>query len=106
MANISRKKFQEALRALKQACRNDKLSFPLRVRAAELILAIYEVPLPESSARIKRGVKELVQEGSFDKEVRNQVRDRVAQDAEQAARAFLGRVRNAPNEEKSEHANN
>jgi hypothetical protein len=106
MAKVSRKKYQEALRALKAACRNDKLSFPLRIRAAELILAIYEVPLPESSARIKRGVKELVQEGAFDKEVRNQVRDRVAQDAEQAARAFLGRVKNAPSEEKGEHTNN
>lgn len=106
MPKVSRKKFQEALRALKAACRNDKLSFPLRVRAAELILAVYNVPLPESSARIKRTVKELVQEGSFDKEVREQVNEKTRQDAEAQARAFLGRVKNAPVEEKIEHSNN
>jgi hypothetical protein len=106
LPKVSRKRFQEALRCLKQACRHDKLSFPLRIRAAELILAIYGVPLPESAARIKRSVKELVQEGSFDKEVREQVNEKVRQDAEAQARAFLGRVKNAPIEEKVEHTNN
>jgi hypothetical protein len=99
MPKVSRKKFQEALRALKAACRNDKLTFALRVRAAELILAIYGVPLPESAARVKRTVKELVQEGSFDREVREQVNEKTRQDAEAQARAFLGRVKNAPVEE-------
>jgi hypothetical protein len=100
MPKFSRKKYQEALRCLKQACRNEKLSFPLRIRAAELIIAIYgDVKLPESSARIKRTVKELVQEGSFDREVREQVNEKTRQDAEAQARAFLGRVKNAPVEE-------
>lgn len=100
MAKPSRKKYQEALRCLKQACRNDKLSFPLRVRAAELICLIYGLPPLESSARVKRTVKELVQEGGFDREVREQVEQKVRQDAEAQAREFLGRVRNAPVEEK------
>jgi hypothetical protein len=98
LKRVSRKKFQEALRALKAACRNDKLSFTLRVRAAELILAVYDVPLPESSARVKRTVKELVQEGRFDSEVREQVNQKVRQDAEAQARAFWGRVKNVPTE--------
>jgi hypothetical protein len=101
MAKISRKKFQEALRCLKAACKNDNLTFALRVRAAELILAIYNVPLPESSARIKRTVKDLVTEGSFDKGVREQVNEKVRADAEAQARAFLGRVKDAPAEDNS-----
>jgi hypothetical protein len=88
----SRKRFQEALRALKQTCKNDRLPATLRVRAAELILAVYGVPLPESSARIKRTVKELVQEGSFDREIREQVNEKVRKDAEAEARRFLESV--------------
>jgi hypothetical protein len=99
MPKISRKKFQEALRCLKQACKADKLPFALRIRAAELILAIYQVPLPESSARVKRTVKELVQESALDRQVREQVNEKVRADAEAQARAFLGRVKNAPVEE-------
>jgi ribosomal protein L22 len=92
MARISRKKYQEALRCLKQACKNERLSFTLRIRAAELILAVYGVPLPESSARVKRTVKELVQEGSFDREIRESVNEKVRQDAEAEARRFLESV--------------
>ncbi len=96
MAKFSRKKFQEALRALKQVCKNDRLPATLRVRAAELILAVYGVPLPESSVRIKRTVRELVQEGGFDREVRNQVNERIRQDAEAEARKFLETVKAQP----------
>jgi hypothetical protein len=95
MAKISRKKFQEALKALKAACKNDHLPFTLRIRAAELILAVYGVPLPESSARIKRSVRELVQEGSLDRQIREQVNEKVRQDAEAEARRFLQSVQSA-----------
>jgi hypothetical protein len=101
MAKISRKKFQEALKALKAACKNDRLPFTLRVRAAELVLCAYNVPLPGSTYRAKRAVKELVEEGSFDRQVQEQVQEKVRQDAEAQARAFLGRVKNAPIEENS-----
>jgi hypothetical protein len=94
MAKISRKKFQEALRALKSACKNDHLPFTLRIRAAELICAIYSVHLPESSARIRRTVRELVQEGNFDRQLREQVNEKVRQDAEAEARRFLENVNN------------
>ena len=101
----SRKKVQEALKALKAACKNDRLPYSLRIRAAELICAIYDVPLPESSARIKRSVKELVHEGSFDRQVREQVQEKVRQDAEAEARRFLENVRNTQKED-SDHRNN
>lgn len=91
MAKISRKRFQEALRALKQACKNDRLPFTLRVHAAELICSIYGVPVPQAG-RIKRTVKELVEEGSFDRQVREQVNRQVQADAEREAREFLQRV--------------
>ena len=92
MAKIARKKFQEALRALKQACKNDRLPFTLRIRAAELICAIYEVPLPESSVRVKRAVREIVAEGQFDRQVREQIQEKRKQDAVASARKFLAKV--------------
>ena len=102
MGKPSRKKFQEALRALKAACRNDKLPFTLRVHAAELILAVYGVHLPENSPRIKRAVKDLVAESAFERQVREQVHQKVLEDAEDQARAFLERV----TEEKQRSDNN
>ena len=92
MGKPSRKKFQEALRALKAACKNEHLPFSLRVRAAELILAVYGVPLPESSARVKRTVRELVTEGAFDRQVQEQVQEKIRNDAEAEARRFLQSV--------------
>lgn len=89
MGKPSRKRFQEALRALKQACKNDRLPYTVRIRAAELICAIYGVPLPEFSVRTRRTVKELVQEGQFDREVKDQVQEKIKQDAEANAKRFL-----------------
>lgn len=80
------------MRCLKQACKNERLSFTLRIRAAELICLIYGLPPLESSARIKRTVKELVQEGTLDRQIREQVADKVRQDAEAQARRFLESV--------------
>ena len=88
-ARPSRKKFQEALKALKQACKSEKLPFVQRIRAAELICAIYDVPLPESSYRTKRATKELVEEGKFDAEIREQVSRKLQEDALASARRFL-----------------
>lgn len=82
MAKVARKKFQEALRALKQACKNEHLPFTLRIRAAELICAIYGVPLPESNTRTKRTVRELITENAFDRQARKQAREKVRRDAE------------------------
>ena len=95
MGKPSRKKFQEALHALKAACRNDKLPFTLRVRAAELICCIYGVPLPESSYGVKRAVKELVAEGQFDRGIREQVQEKTKQDAVASARKYLETVKGA-----------
>lgn len=93
MGKPSRKKFQEALKALKSVCRNDRLPASLRVRSAELICAIYGIPLSESAVRVKRAVRELVQEGQFDRMLREQVQEKSNADAVQAARAFLQSVK-------------
>ncbi|MFL6437722.1 MAG: hypothetical protein ACJ71Q_09095 [Terriglobales bacterium] len=93
MGKVSRKKFQEALRALKAACRNDRLPFTLRIHAAELILAVYGVHLPENTPRIKRTVKDLVTESAFDRQLGEQIRAKVIQDAEADALAFLERAK-------------
>ncbi len=94
MARFARRKYQEALKALKAACRNDKLSLTLRIRAAELICLIYGLPPLESTARVKRTVRELVQESTLDKQIRDQVNERVRRDAEAEARRFLDSVNN------------
>jgi hypothetical protein len=91
MGRPSRKKFQEALRALKAACKNDRLPFTLRVHAAELIMCAYGVELPQASGRIKKTVKQLVEESAFERKLREQVREKI-QDAETDARAFLERL--------------
>ena len=80
IVKVSRKRFQEALLALKQACKNERLPFVQRIRAAELIMAIYGVPLPESSARTKRTVKDLVAENVFDRRLRQQIREKASQE--------------------------
>ena len=94
MGKPSRKKFQEALKALKAACKNDRLPYSLRIRAAELVCAIYGIPMPESAARVKRTVRELVTEGAFDRQLREQVQEKVKKDAEAEARRFLENVQN------------
>src|SRR5205823_12004199 len=75
MGKPSRKRFQEALPALKAACKNDRLPFTLRVHAAELILAVYGVPLPDSNLRTKRAVRDLVEENAFERSLRQQVHE-------------------------------
>jgi hypothetical protein len=89
---VSRKKFQEALRALKDACRNPNLSHAMKIRSAELICLIYGLTLPEGATRInKKAVKTLVEERSFEKSlhagIRTAVQERVEQEAFEEAQA-------------------
>jgi stage III sporulation protein SpoIIIAA len=97
MGQVSRKKFQEALKALKSVCRNDKLPATLRVRGAELIMAIYGVELPNTSPRDRKTVKQLVEERQFEKTIQANVRAKVLEqtvrDAEEDAKVFLARVK-------------
>ena len=95
MGKPSRKKFQEALKALKAACKSDKIPFSLRIRAAELLCAIYGVPLPESSVRVKRAIKEIVAEGQFDRQIKEQIQQEKSAQAVASAKAFLESVRGA-----------
>jgi hypothetical protein len=78
---VSRKKYQEALRVLKSVCRDAKLPMTQRLRAAELILLVYGVPVPEggygTAKRNKQVIKTLVEERSFEKRVQQQITDNV-----------------------------
>lgn len=72
---VSRKKYQEALKVLKAACKNESLSWTQRIRAAELILCAYgEVDLPWSSKRDRRTVKELTEERAWEKKALEEIR--------------------------------
>ncbi len=82
IVKVSRKRFQEALRMLKQACKNERLPFTQRIRAAELLMAIYGIPLPESNARTRRTVKELVAENAIDRQIRQQARQKEKHNAQ------------------------
>ncbi len=66
MKTVSRKRYQEALRFLKSALRNDKLSFAQRFRAVELLTMIYGDRLPDSK-RDRKTIKELMEERSLER---------------------------------------
>lgn len=76
---VSRKKYQEALRVLKGACKNEALPWTQRIRAAELIMLIYGAIETPESKRDKRAVKELVTERAFERQANEQVRQAVTQ---------------------------
>jgi hypothetical protein len=76
---VSRKKYQEALRVLKGACRNEALPWTQRIRAAELIMLIYGAIETPESKRDRRAVKELVTERAFERQANEQVRQAVTQ---------------------------
>jgi len=74
MVKYSRKRFQEAIRACKQICKNEKLPAVTRLRSAELIYLLYGGELPGGNTkRDKRSIKDLVQERSLEKQVRTTV---------------------------------
>jgi hypothetical protein len=66
MKTVSRKRYQEALRFLKAALRNDKLSFAQRFRAVELLVIIYGDRLPDNK-RDRKTIKELMEERSLER---------------------------------------
>jgi hypothetical protein len=76
---VSRKKYQEALRVLKAACKHEALPWTQRIRAAELILMVYGVLETPESKRDKRAVKELVTERAFERAANEQIRQAVTQ---------------------------
>ncbi len=86
MVQYSRKRFQEALFACKQICRNDRLPALTRLRSAELIFLLYGGELPAGlNKRDKRSIKDLVQERSLEKQIRTAVDEQTTpKTAEQA----------------------
>ena len=74
----SRKKYQEVLRALKVAVSLKTLPWTQRLRAAELIIAVYGVaqlaPVPPMTGHSRKVVRELVEESRFDSTLKADVR--------------------------------
>lgn len=73
MKRISRRKYAEALRCLKGAIKNEKLSWAARIRCVELLLSVYGVPFPDSGRRERKAVKLMVEERSVERIIREQV---------------------------------
>jgi hypothetical protein len=87
MTRISRRKWQEAVRCLKTAIKPEtKLPWTQKIRCIELLMAIYQVPLPETSRNPKRSVKELIEERAGERTINEQIRqavqERVREEAE------------------------
>lgn len=76
---VSRKKYQEALKVLKAACKTETLPWTQRIRAAELIMMIYGTLETPEIKRDRRAVKELVSERAFERQANEQVRQAVTQ---------------------------
>lgn len=79
MRRISRRKWQESIRCLKTAIKNDKLPWAQRLRAVELLMCLYDCPLPESSRRTTKAVKAMVEERVLERSINNQVNAAVQQ---------------------------
>jgi len=86
MIRFSRKRYQEALKACKQICKNEKLPAVTRLRSAELIYLLYGGELPGgNSKRDKRTIKDLVQERSVEKQIRTAVDEQTKPQTEEQA---------------------
>jgi hypothetical protein len=89
MAKISRKKFQEALKVLKGACKNESLPWKLRIHAAEMVLSIYGADVPNDDGRSGKLIRDLVNERAFRKGIRTAAeaneRERQAQEQQKTA---------------------
>jgi hypothetical protein len=83
-AVYSRRKFAEAVRALKIILRNDKHPAAIRIRCVELLALIYGLEEP-SSKRDRTSIRDLVTQHSFEKQLAAQVDKRITdQDAARA----------------------
>jgi len=83
-AVYSRRKFAEAVRALKMILRNDKHPVAVRIRAVELLCLIHGLEAP-SSKRDRISVRDLVYQHSFEKQLTVQLDRKIAEeDAAQA----------------------
>jgi len=92
----SRKKYGAALAMLKQAVALESLSWVQRLRAAELILAIYELatiaPVQPLTGHHRRVVKDLIEDSRFETHIRKQVRAARAAEIEQEERAAAAAI--------------
>ncbi len=77
LKRVSRKRYGEALRCLKEACASPKLSMTKRLRAAELLCLIYGLETGVANGRDRRSVKRLLVEDSFERTLRTRVREGV-----------------------------
>lgn len=90
---VSRKKYGDALRMLKAACRQSTLPWTQRLRAAEMLMMIYGVHTGEmNNKRDVKTIRELVEESTFDQKIKDEMRQKSTADAIQVARKFLADV--------------
>jgi hypothetical protein len=88
MTKFSRKRFQEALKACKQICKNEKLPAVTRLRSAELIYLLYGGELAGgNSKRDRRSIKDLVTERGLEKQIRATVDEQTKPQTEAEAEA-------------------
>jgi len=103
MPQVSRKKFQEVLSLCKKGCKNERLPFAQRMRAAELICLVYGLDLPGGTTkRDRKTVKVLLDERELEKQLKAQRQKPKAplikgetvkrEIAQQEARNFLKRI--------------
>jgi hypothetical protein len=88
MPRISRRKWQEAIRCLKDAIKTEtKLPWIQKLRAVELLMTIYGLSIPEGGRREKRAVRQMVEERSGERTVNEQIKqavqERVKEEAEE-----------------------
>ena len=82
----SRRRFQEAVKCLKQVISNPKNTVAIRVRCCELLMLIFGLSAPETR-RDRESVRDLVMQHSFEKQLHSELdRKREMEDQERLAR--------------------
>lgn len=84
---FSRRRYSEAVKALKSALKSPTLPWVQKLRAIELLLCIYGVPIPEPGRRERRAIKDMVADRGVEKMIAEQVRTTVEERARQEAEA-------------------
>jgi len=83
---ISRRKWQETTKCLKQVIGNEKQTVAVRLRAIELYFVLNGLELPDSSRRAQKTVRMMVEERAGERSIHQHIREQVAARVEAEAR--------------------
>src|ERR1700733_4764314 len=76
---ISRRKWQETVKCLRQVIGSEKQTVAVRLRAVELYMVLNGLELPDSSKRAVKTVRTMVEERAGERSIHASIREQVAE---------------------------